>query len=117
MCGANPKYHARELCRGQETRQNIAAPIAGFTGVRVQSIAAYWTHTIVLAVDGAAYSWGWGGSYTLGHGDTRNVAQPTRIRALSNVCAIATGDYHAHSRSQQMDRCGAGERWIRSKSI
>ena len=40
MCGANPKYHARQLCRGQEIRQNIAAPIAGFTSVRVQSIAA-----------------------------------------------------------------------------
>ena len=95
MCGANPKYHARQLCRGQETRQNIAAPIAGFTGVRVQSIAAYWTHTIVLAVDGTAYSWGLGSSYSLGHGVARNVAQPMRIRALSNVCAIATGDSHA----------------------
>ena len=95
MCGANPAYHARKFCRGQEIRQNIAAPIAGFTSVRVQSIAAYKTHTIVLAVDGTAYSWGLGSSYSLGHGVARNVAQPMRIRALSNVCAIATGDSHA----------------------
>ena len=95
MCGANPKYHARELCRGQEIRQNIPASIAGFTGVRVQSIAASSKHTIVLAVDGTAYSWGKGREGALGHGDIRDLAQPTRIRALSNVCAIATGDSHA----------------------
>ena len=95
MCGANPKYHARKFCRGQEIRQNIAAPIAGFTGVRVQSVAASTLYTIVLAVDGTVYSWGRGIQGTLGHGDTRDVAQPTRIRALSNVCAIATGIHHA----------------------
>ena len=82
-------------CGGQETRQNIPAPIAGFTGVCVQSIAASWRYTIVLAVDGTAYSWGWGGNGTLGHGDELEVTQPTRIRALSNVCAIATGEEHA----------------------
>ena len=95
MCGAHSKYHARELRRGQEIRQNIPASIAGFTGVCVQSIAASSTHTIVLAVDGTAYSWGKGRDGALGHGDLRDVAQPTRISALSNVCAITTGDTHA----------------------
>ena len=95
MCGAHSKYHARELRRGQEIRQNIPASIAGLTGVCVQSIAASSTHTIVLAVDGTAYSWGKGRDGALGHGDLRDVAQPTRISALSNVCAITTGDTHA----------------------
>ena len=64
-------------------------------GGRVQSVVAQQYHIIALSVDGVAISWGCGGDGQLGHGDRAHVAQPKAIRALSNVCVIATGYSHS----------------------
>ena len=80
---------------GGAINQSIPTPVAGLSGVRVQSVVAKCSHIIALSVDGRAFSWGEGHHGQLGHGDQENVAQPKAIRALSNVCAIDTGFHHS----------------------
>ena len=80
---------------GGAINQSIPTPVAGLSGVSVQSVVAKCSHIIALSVDGRAFSWGEGHHGQLGHGDQENVAQPKAIRALSNVCAIDTGFHHS----------------------
>ena len=94
MCG-RPNVRAYGLGFGGTINQCIPTPVAGLVGVRVQSVAAKPYHIIALSVDGVAFSWGDGVHGQLGHGDRVHVAQPKAIRALSDVCAIATGCSHS----------------------
>lgn len=52
---------------------------------------------VALSADGAAYSWGSGANGVLGHGDSKSVAEPTRIAALEGVRVVhmAAGSAHA----------------------
>ena len=80
---------------GGTSMQSIPTPVAGLVGVRVQSVVAKRDHIVALSFDGIAFSWGEGYHGRLGHGDKEFVAHPKAIRALSNVCAIATGFFHS----------------------
>ena len=77
-----------------EFRQGIPKPIRGLEGVRVLSIAAHFTHIVVLAADGTAFSWGNGVNGRLGHGDEQDVELPQRIMGLINVRGLATQFTH-----------------------
>ena len=92
ICGTQPPG---QTLFGGAINQSIPTPVAGLSGVRVQSVVARHNHIIALSVDGTAFSWGEGHHGQLGHGDQENVAQPKAIRALSNVCAIDTGFHHS----------------------
>ena len=92
ICGTQPPGHTSF---GGAINQSIPTPVAGLSGVRVQSVVAKHSHIIALSVDGTAFSWGKGNRGQLGHGDRENVAQPKAIRALSDVCTIDTGAYHS----------------------
>ena len=45
-------------------------------GVRVVGVAAGANHSIVLAADGRVFTFGFGGSGRLGHGDEENQSTP-----------------------------------------
>ena len=92
ICGTQPPG---QTSFGGAINQSIPTPVAGLSGVRVQSVVAKLRHIIALSVDGTAFSWGEGRHGQLGHGDQENVAQPKAIRALSDVCAIETEAYHS----------------------
>jgi hypothetical protein len=52
-------------------------------------------HMCVATSGGEAFSWGWGGSGALGHGDTLDRTVPTRISALPrDVVQVACGAAH-----------------------
>ena len=65
-------------------------------GVRLTRIASGAWHCVGLTSDGAAYSWGYGADYRLGHGATDDVTAPRRIEALANtrIDAVAAGGAH-----------------------
>jgi len=92
ICGTDRSRRSAALLglgTHRKIQRKVPAPMAGLLGVRMQSVAASGCHVLVLSVDGTAFSWGFGGSRALGHGDTEDVAQPKPIRALDNVSAIA----------------------------
>ena len=60
----------------RKIQRKVPAPMAGLSGMRVQSVAASYHVVLVLSVDGTAFSWGFGGYGALGHGDEEDVAQP-----------------------------------------
>ena len=95
MCGKPVPDTTSEFELAGTINQSIPTPVAGLVGVRVQSVVAQLYHIIALSVDGIAFSWGYNSCGQLGHGDLEKVAQPKAIRALSNVCAIATGFFHS----------------------
>jgi alpha-tubulin suppressor-like RCC1 family protein len=100
ICGTDRRRMGAALLGLGEHRKiqrKVPAPMAGLLGVRVQSVATSNYHVLVLSVDGTTFSWGFGGSGALGHGDTEDVAQPKPIRALHNVSAIAASGGAAFS--------------------
>ena len=71
--------------------------IEGLQGVRAVAISSAVSHSLVLAADGAVYTFGGGGLGKLGHGDESPVATPKRIEALRSVrvVAVAAGCHHS----------------------
>lgn len=86
-------------------------------GVFVTSIAAGGEVSMALGSDGQAYTWGSGHEGCLGHGDTADRWQPTRVRMGEervHMCGAAAGQGHAlfRDRSGSVYSCG-GAGWIR----
>ena len=52
-----------------EQRQLLPKQIEAFADQRVLAVSAGWEHSLALTADGAAWSWGYGASGRLGHGD------------------------------------------------
>jgi len=79
------------------TRLEVPTIIPALSGVRIRSVAASSDHTLAVAADGRAFSWGDGDNGRLGHGDKRNQLTPRPIAALRRVkvVAIATGAAHS----------------------
>jgi len=63
----------------------------------VIAVSAGLYHSLALAADGAVWSWGWGSSGQLGHGDQQNQQQPKKIEALAGqrVVAVSAGGDHS----------------------
>ena len=71
--------------------------IESLQGVRAVAISAGRFHSIVLAADGAVFSFGRGHHGRLGHGDFSDVNTPKRIEALRSVRAVAVSAGYRHS--------------------
>lgn len=70
---------------------------AGFDPTREQaiSIGCGDLHIVMAGSSGSAYSWGWGGTGALGHGDSADRSIPTRILGLPrDVLQVACGAAH-----------------------
>ena len=77
------------------------APVVGLRGVAVREVAAGTMHTLILGVDGRAWSCGVGRFGALGHGDQADHASPRQIGALSDVRTeqVAAGEHHSYALS------------------
>ena len=53
-------------------------------------------HCAVVTVEGEVFTWGYGGSGALGHGNTLSYVTPTRVQALAGqgVVYLESGGYH-----------------------
>ena len=54
-------------------------------------------HSLALTADGAAWSWGWGASGQLGHGDEQRQQLPKKVEAFAGqrVVAVSAGQHHS----------------------
>ena len=78
----------------------IPRRVASLASVCVTRVSTGSVHSLALASDGTAYSWGGGGGGgfdQLGHGDAAVRHTPTKIEALheEHVVELAAGEYHS----------------------
>ena len=61
------------------------------------AVSAGDTHSLALSADGALWSWGFGASGRLGHGDEQPQPLPKKVEALAGqrVVAVAAGVNHS----------------------
>ncbi|MFA7150813.1 MAG: prepilin-type N-terminal cleavage/methylation domain-containing protein [Candidatus Paceibacterota bacterium] len=92
---------------GDDTTTNRSTPVqvkgVGGEGylTSITDIAAGVYHTLALKSDGTVYSWGYNGIGQLGDGTTVNKHTPVQVKGvggegyLTDIVAIAAGDYHS----------------------
>jgi len=80
------------------TRLNTPTRLLSTLGdERAVSVSAGGGHSLALTADGAVWSWGWGMSGTLGHGDEQNQLLAKKIEAFAGqrVVAVSAGGDHS----------------------
>ena len=85
------------LGHGDEQRQWQPKKVEALAGQRVVAVSAGGDHSLALTADGAVWSWGWGRSGQLGHGNQQNQLQPKKVEALAGqrVVTVSAGQYHS----------------------
>ena len=68
---------------GDEQSQLLPKKVEALTGQRVVAVSAGAYHSLAITADGAVWSWGWGASGRLGHGDEQNQWQPKKLEAFA----------------------------------
>ena len=78
------------------TRLSTPTRLPSLGGECAASLSAGGRHNLALTTDGV-WSWGWGTSGQLGHGDGQSQLQPKKIEALAGrrVIAVSAGDLHS----------------------
>lgn len=77
--------------------------VEALRGVRISSVAAGGSHSLVLSEAGDAYSFGWNGQGQLGCGRIAMLLEPCRIesRSSARLSAIAAGSAHSLALGEQ----------------
>tara|TARA_B100001142_G_scaffold325496_1_gene379190 strand:+ start:133 stop:1521 length:1389 start_codon:yes stop_codon:yes gene_type:complete len=103
---------------GHNNLQNQLAPRQvesgrRFGGEKVVFVAAGAGHTVAVTEGGRLYTWGWGTSGQLGHGDTRNRLVPTLVGAgaFGRVVMAACGGAHTLVVTHDGALWACGEGW------
>jgi hypothetical protein len=73
----------------------VLAPILAKAGVRVQSVAARWYHSLALTWDGRVYSWGVNNCGQLSHGDELHRPSPALVEGFEGMGGIAAAGCHS----------------------
>jgi len=68
--------------------------VTGITGIK-EIAARGGNYALFLSESGQVYATGYNGSGQLGLGDTTTRTSPTKINGISDIKAIAVGDYHS----------------------
>ena len=84
------------LGHGDNQQELLPKKIDAFAGQRVVAVSAG-AHSLALTADGAVWSWGYGYSGPLGHGDHQNQLLPKKIEAFAGrrVVAVSAGPCHS----------------------
>jgi alpha-tubulin suppressor-like RCC1 family protein len=82
---------------GSEHDQLSPQFVFALKGQPVTGVSAGGFHTLALTGAGHVYSWGYGGTGRLGHGDRANRALPEWVESLrhTNVTQVAAGGAHS----------------------
>ena len=85
------------LGHGDLQRQLLLKKVEAFAGQRVVALSAAAHHSLALTADGAVWSWGWGSSGRLGHGDEQNQLLPKTIEAFAGQRVVTVSAGYEHS--------------------
>ena len=101
-----------QLGHGDEQHQLLPKQVEAFADQRVVAVSAAAGHSLAITADGAVWSWGYGVSGKLGHGDQQNQQQPKKIEALVDQRVVAVSAAAGHSLALTADgavwSCGGG---------
>ena len=77
-------------------QQLLPKKIEAMAGQKFIAVSAG-QHSLAVTADGAVWSWGYGDSGQLGHGDQQDQWLPKKIEALAGrrIVAVSAGDYHS----------------------
>jgi len=78
-----------QLGHGDMQGQPLPKKIETFAGRRVVAVSAGDRHSIAITADGAVWSWGYGASGQLGHGDQQNQLLPKQVEAFAGQRVVA----------------------------
>lgn len=92
-----PNNHG-QLGLGDTQQRRTATKVPLADGIKIKDIAIGGAHTLALTTEGKVYSWGFGKTGILGHGDIVSISSPKLIEAFTDktIIAIATGQ-NTHS--------------------
>ena len=98
-CGSAPSHSPALLGHGEGvTRFNTPTRLPStLGGERAVSVAAGDAHSLALTAGGAVWSWGWGSTGQLGHGDGQTQWQPKNVEAFAGQRVIAVSAGLGHS--------------------
>jgi len=85
------------LGHGDEQIQLLPKKVEAFAGQRVIVVSAGCFHSLAITADGSVWSWGWGASGQLGHGDAQNQLLPKKAEAFAGQRVVAVSAGSAHS--------------------
>lgn len=85
MFGAN-QYG--QLGLGHQDEVTTPTQVAG---IKAQRVACGYYHTMIIDLDGALYTWGYGSCGELGTGNTSHQNSPTRIECADAITSISCG--------------------------
>jgi len=85
------------LGHGDEESQWQPKKVEALAGQSVVAVSAGGWHSLALTADGAVWSWGYGYSGILGHGDQQKQLLPKKTEALAgqHVVAVSAGERHS----------------------
>ena len=86
-----------KLGHGDEENQPLPKKVEAFAERSVVAVSAGGSHSLALTADGAVWSWGYGGSGPLGHGDEQRQLLPTKVEALAGQRVVAVAVAWQHS--------------------
>ncbi|REE98420.1 S8 family serine peptidase [Thermomonospora umbrina] len=84
-----------QLGDGTTTGRNVAAEVAGLSGVvrSPRALAAGSAHALAVKADGTVWAWGENSAGQLGDGTTTNRSLPVQVSGLSGMTAVAADDF------------------------
>ena len=85
------------LGHGDAQDQSLPKKIEAFAGQRVVAALSGSDHSLVLTADGTVWSWGYGASGRLGHGDQQRQLLPKKVETFAGQRVIAVSAGSAHS--------------------
>jgi len=86
-----------QLGHGDLQNQLLPKKIEALAGQRVVAVSAGDGYSLALTADGAVWSWGYGYSGRLGHGDQQDQLLPMKIEAMAGQRVLAVSAGFAHS--------------------
>lgn len=74
-----------QLGMGDIDNRPLPSLISSLKGLNPVKISCGWGHNVLLTEDGRVYTWGYGESGCLGHGDLNNQLLPKKIKEIDGV--------------------------------
>ena len=101
------------LGHGAHQNQLLPKKVEAFADQSVVAVSAGGEHSLAITADGAVWSWGWGDSGRLGHGNRQDQLLPKKVEALAGqrVVAVSAGTAHSPGTGHSLAITADGSVW------